>query len=551
MTTFLLLIIVLLLLAILCRIDPGIKRLTWRVLRTSKIAFFCAAALISGISLWLALGQRLATFYQALEAGQFWTWTITLGLFVVSNALFDKLTDYTRKHGKTTANTFVIIAWFLCFCTFAGVCGSVIIGWLKERSKTDPDLGWKLCGVIGGFVLCRVLLDRTFKEIGRYRACHSKERTLASFILQCCCRQRCRTNCAACSVCNTYHHTTLDHPGPPTEELEVHARELSDAEAEAVAEWARSHLLELLKGIDLPEGQDAAATRGRMIAERHGGEAARGLGLCYSSADPGEAIHWWRIGVERADLLSAVYLGQAYNHGSGVPKDPRRALRWYRYAGERAIEDNDSATMHALGDQYEFWYGRDYRQEAFKWYSLAAERGNTRSMVRLAEAYRDGEGTEKNLTKATEWCKRAAEYGDNYGNALLNALLARTYEEPLGSVVKHIGPLREPAGFEAFIETVSACFAYTMGGAFLDFVGLSILSSSGLLPQKSRIIVVVAASIVGVGPVVALSTRPWRKRIPVQSALRLKTSWRKSWWTVIGFAAMLALVLAADGIWKH
>jgi TPR repeat protein len=433
MTTFLLLIIVLLLLAILCRIDPGIKRWTARVVRTCRIALFCTAALISGIILWFALVPRWATFYKALEAGQSLTWWITGGLFIVTNFLFGKLADYTSKHEKV--NTFVIVAWFLCFCTFAGVCGSVIIGWLKERSKTDPDLGWKFFGVIGGFVVLRVLLDLALKEIGRYRACHSKERTPASFMRRCSCRQRCRDNCAACSVCNTYHHSTLDHPGPPTEELDVCVRELSDAEAEWVAEWARCQQPELLKGIDVPEGQESAVTRGRMFAQRYGGVAARGLGTCYHGrygcdvADPDEVIRWWRIGVERGDLLSAIYLGYEYEIGSRVPKDPVRALRWYLYAGDRAIEKNDSATMHALGAQYEHYrFTRSDYKEALKWYGLAAECGDIRSMVRVAKAYSLGEGLEHNLTEAAEWYKRAAENDNNEAKAQI----ARCYEEGVG-----------------------------------------------------------------------------------------------------------------------
>ena len=41
---------------------------------------------------------------------------------------------------------------------------------------------------------------------------------------------------------------------------------------------------------------------------------------------------WYRRGAERGSSRAAINLGQLYEQGLGVPKDPVQALRWYRKA---------------------------------------------------------------------------------------------------------------------------------------------------------------------------------------------------------------------------
>jgi len=245
------------------------------------------------------------------------------------------------------------------------------------------------------------------------------------------CYRKCRSGCTTCAICYTHGHTTLGHPGAPTAEIEPQERELSDIEAQAIAnEFEKQAYLrpELLRGIDLPEGQLAA--KGRILAERYGGEAARLLGSCYSYGrgvpkDSAEAIRWYRLGVERRDTLSAVRLGEQYEEldiGSGVLRHSERAARWFRYAGDCAIENNDSVSMHALGNHYHSIYPL-----AFKWYSLSADLGHADSMYRLAECYESSRGVEMDVMKAAHWYTHAAEHG--HKDAKIR--ISRWYEQGL------------------------------------------------------------------------------------------------------------------------
>ena len=56
---------------------------------------------------------------------------------------------------------------------------------------------------------------------------------------------------------------------------------------------------------------------------------------------------------------------------------------------------------------YEFGEGVDQSYEkAYEYYLYAARRGNLESQIKVAEMYKEGIGTDKDLDKSTYWLKR-------------------------------------------------------------------------------------------------------------------------------------------------
>ena len=78
-----------------------------------------------------------------------------------------------------------------------------------------------------------------------------------------------------------------------------------------------------------------AADAGDVDAMAHLGHAyANGLGTAPSNAS---ALHWFRAAAERGAHPSALYgLGYLHLSGAGVPKDAKRALKFFTSASEQA-----------------------------------------------------------------------------------------------------------------------------------------------------------------------------------------------------------------------
>src|SRR5689334_19108848 len=79
---------------------------------------------------------------------------------------------------------------------------------------------------------------------------------------------------------------------------------------------------------------------------------------------------------------------------------------------EKSAENGDKIAMFNLANRYRDGEGTEKNLEkAFHWYQKAAENGEEKSMYILATCYDNGEGTEKNLEKAFHWYQKSAENG--------------------------------------------------------------------------------------------------------------------------------------------
>ncbi len=121
---------------------------------------------------------------------------------------------------------------------------------------------------------------------------------------------------------------------------------------------------------------------------RKGERAFYGEGL-RGGPDIRAALGWYRKAAEKGHGLAMVRIGEIFEKGMDVDRDPMRAERWYR---------------------------------------KAAALGNTQAMVRLAVLYGRGIGVRRNPVEALAWLNRAAKAGD--GAAHVN--LARMYDRGEG-----------------------------------------------------------------------------------------------------------------------
>ena len=107
----------------------------------------------------------------------------------------------------------------------------------------------------------------------------------------------------------------------------------------------------------------------------------------------------------RGDASSQYFLGSLYDHGDGVPKDSKEAIRWYRLAADQGLAD----AQFNLGVSYDRGDGvpKDTK-EAARWYRLAADQGLAEAQFNLGNRYSEGDGVPKDLKEAVRWYRLAA-----------------------------------------------------------------------------------------------------------------------------------------------
>ncbi len=124
--------------------------------------------------------------------------------------------------------------------------------------------------------------------------------------------------------------------------------------------------------------------------------------------------------------MHALYaLGEMYEKGTGVEKDPARARFYY----ETAAEMNFAPAILRLGIQYEQGIGVAKNPTmAYSLYRRAADLGNPRALNMMGVLTEKGLGTARNVTQARDLYERSADLGDSA--AMLN--LARCFANGIG-----------------------------------------------------------------------------------------------------------------------
>ena len=187
----------------------------------------------------------------------------------------------------------------------------------------------------------------------------------------------------------------------------------------------------LLSGGDVQAAQPApkpAAELAALRARAAKGEAAAQFDLSQrilngetGSMDGAEALRLCRAAAEQGHVQAQFALGCLLADFQGKRAE---AIGWWR----KAAEKGDVGSQFNLGNAYRLGNGveRD-AAEAAKWYRKAAEQGHPYAQFSLGLALSNGDGVKKDLAEAIAWYRKSAEGGAdkaqfNLGNAYWNGV---------------------------------------------------------------------------------------------------------------------------------
>jgi len=126
-------------------------------------------------------------------------------------------------------------------------------------------------------------------------------------------------------------------------------------------------------------------------------------------------------------------LGEMYEFGQGVKRDPVQAFDWYRKAADQGLV----AAQHNLGRSYNFGTGvnQDFKV-AERWYRKAAEQGHTQAMFFLGTMYSNNHGSDQSQDTniiAYAWMHNASLLGNDTASAIERRLTMKLTESELES----------------------------------------------------------------------------------------------------------------------
>jgi len=141
------------------------------------------------------------------------------------------------------------------------------------------------------------------------------------------------------------------------------------------------------------------------------------------------AAFWYGQAAMQDHIQASLRLGELYYFGhvgvvlsEGEPQpDYAQACALF----EKAAANNVSEAMFYLGSCALLRQQKpDYAQAAY-WYGQAAEKGETRVFLPLAQLYYQGEGVSQDLGAAFQWFKKAAEQGEGEAAFYLGFMLSQ------------------------------------------------------------------------------------------------------------------------------
>jgi TPR repeat protein/serine/threonine protein kinase len=150
-------------------------------------------------------------------------------------------------------------------------------------------------------------------------------------------------------------------------------------------------------------------------------DARNSLGLCYKKGvgvakDPAKAVRLFRDAAKDGHVAAMVNLAACYEKGEGVAEDIEQAITWYEKA---ASKNNSRAAEQAQKLAFELaedWYrGRGSRvknvYKAAEFYRKAADSGHREAQFRLGWILMKGEAGTANPDEAVKWYAKAADQG--------------------------------------------------------------------------------------------------------------------------------------------
>lgn len=210
-------------------------------------------------------------------------------------------------------------------------------------------------------------------------------------------------------------------------------------------------------------------------SERNDPQCLRSLGMMYLkgicvSPDTVKAVELIRKSAECGNPEAMETMGYLYNYGISVEMNIEQALEWYTIAvangNESSIKKIDkirsphiskkdsTSYFVSMGDKFYNGYVKSNYSEAVKWFTKAADCGNSYSMEKLGYMYEQGHVSgSQDLEKALYWYRKGAEYGNT------ECLCSLGYMYELGEGVK----FNYEKALELYLEGAKKGNAHCMG----------------------------------------------------------------------------------------
>ena len=222
-------------------------------------------------------------------------------------------------------------------------------------------------------------------------------------------------------------------------------------------------------GTCVEEDEESAAKWFKNAADCDYPEAQNQLAWMYSGGNgvvqsDEKAVKWAQLALEHGDYWESYFILGCYSvKGTVVPQDHKKAVDYLQKAAdmsdlaaivtdkillplylegdgvqddEKAIQaccgmmadDDRAAAMNCIGMAYYNGDGVDKNMtKAFNWFKKAANAGNAWGQNNLGLMYFQGEGVTKDLSEAKYWLQKAADNGNDVAQYYLGELYAQGY----------------------------------------------------------------------------------------------------------------------------
>ncbi len=204
------------------------------------------------------------------------------------------------------------------------------------------------------------------------------------------------------------------------------AQEAQERLSSSAAETA--HIMQVAAQAGMAEAQ---ALYGQILLDGNGVEK-----------DESEALRWFSEAAQQGHVMAMNMVGRCCEHGWGTQSDPSLAAQWYGAAAQRGLDwaMYNLATLHCLGKDVVI-----DRERAFALFSDAAALGHAKSVTMLGGFHEDGWVVDRDMTRAAELYRQAAERGDfrgefNHARMLIEANRLDEAEQWLSRLTKSATP---------------------------------------------------------------------------------------------------------------
>ena len=128
-------------------------------------------------------------------------------------------------------------------------------------------------------------------------------------------------------------------------------------------------------------------------------------GIHYDAGEYEVAREWFEKSAAQGHPIAEANLGVYYEKGHGVERNIPKAVEFLLRAAKKGCGDAQNNYGLLLSKEMH------EHEEAMKWLEKSAAQGYAEAMCNIGTLYHDGKGVPRNLLKAREWWKKAAERG--------------------------------------------------------------------------------------------------------------------------------------------